>query len=104
VTDRPAAVVTSSPGRRASAAAGGDRAARGFALPALAWFLVFTAGPLVSLFFYSLTDWRRLITRGRTWAFANFRKLASDPVFHQATVNSLIQLVGRCRSWSSARS
>jgi ABC-type sugar transport system permease subunit len=86
------------------AAASSQRAARrsrkwrelaplGFALPALAWFLVFTAGPLVSLFYYSLTDWRGLIAPRTFVGPENFQRLLGDPVLHQATLNSLIQLV-----------
>ncbi|MFC8449008.1 carbohydrate ABC transporter permease [Kitasatospora sp. NPDC057223] len=65
----------------------------GFTLPALLWFLLFTAGPLVSLFYYSLTDWPGLIATRTFVGTDNFRKLISDPVFHQAVVNTLVQLV-----------
>ncbi|MFC8829531.1 carbohydrate ABC transporter permease [Streptomyces sp. NPDC057137] len=65
----------------------------GFALPALIWFLVFTAGPLVSLFYFSLTDWRGLIAPRTFVGPDNFERLLSDPVFHSAIYNTLIQLV-----------
>ncbi|MEU8379475.1 sugar ABC transporter permease [Streptosporangium sp. NPDC048865] len=65
----------------------------GFTLPALAWFLVFTVGPLASLFYFSLTDWRGLIAP-RTFAGGrNFERLVGDPVVHQAAINTLVQLV-----------
>lgn len=65
----------------------------GFTLPALAWFLIFTAGPLVSLFYFSLTDWRGLIAPRTFVGVQNFQRLVSDPVFGQAIINTLLQLV-----------
>ncbi|GAA0607648.1 ABC transporter permease subunit [Kribbella sandramycini] len=65
----------------------------GFTLPALGWFLVFTVGPLVSLFYYSMTAWRGLIAPRTFVGGDNFRRLAEDPVFHHAIRNSLLQLV-----------
>ncbi|MEU4408514.1 sugar ABC transporter permease [Streptosporangium sp. NPDC023963] len=65
----------------------------GFTLPALAWFLVFTVGPLASLFYFSLTDWRGLIAPRTFVGGRNFERLAGDPVVHQAVINTLVQLV-----------
>ncbi|MFI6321032.1 carbohydrate ABC transporter permease [Nonomuraea sp. NPDC050556] len=65
----------------------------GFTLPALGWFLVFTVGPLASLFYFSLTDWRGLIAPRTFVGLENFRRLVGDPVFHQAVLNTLSQLV-----------
>ncbi|MEU4540066.1 sugar ABC transporter permease [Streptosporangium sp. NPDC023825] len=65
----------------------------GLTLPALAWFLVFTVGPLASLFYFSLTDWRGLIAPRTFVGGRNFERLAGDPVVHQAVINTLVQLV-----------
>ncbi|MGJ6968650.1 carbohydrate ABC transporter permease [Streptosporangium sp. G11] len=65
----------------------------GFTLPALAWFLVFTVGPLASLFYFSLTDWRGLIAPRTFVGGRNFERLVGDPVVHQAVINTLVQLV-----------
>ncbi|GAA4086697.1 carbohydrate ABC transporter permease [Nonomuraea soli] len=70
-----------------------DLAPLGFTLPALGWFLVFTVGPLVSLFYFALTDWRGLIAPRTFVGLGNFTRLAGDPVFHHAVRNSLVQLV-----------
>ncbi|WP_030149369.1 carbohydrate ABC transporter permease [Mycetocola saprophilus] len=64
-----------------------------FALPALVWFLVFTIGPLFSLFYFSMTNWRGLIAPRTFVGLDNFTKLFADPVLHQAALNTLIQLV-----------
>lgn len=70
-----------------------EAAQLGFTLPALLWFLVFTVGPLVSLFYFSMTSWRGLIAPRTFVGPQNFTRLVSDPVFHQAIVNTVIQLV-----------
>ncbi|GAA2025656.1 sugar ABC transporter permease [Catenulispora yoronensis] len=70
-----------------------DLAPLGFTLPALGWFLLFTVGPLVSLFYYSLTDWRGLIAPRTYVGFRNFGRLFARQEFHQAVTNTLVQLV-----------
>ncbi|MEU0950548.1 sugar ABC transporter permease [Streptomyces canus] len=47
----------------------------------------------MSLFYFSLTDWRGLIAPRTFTGAANFRRLISDPVFHQAALNSFVQMV-----------
>ncbi|QIK84460.1 carbohydrate ABC transporter permease [Sanguibacter sp. HDW7] len=63
------------------------------ALPAVLWFLVFTVGPLVSLFYFAQTSWRGLIAPRMFVGGENFAKLVRDPVFHEAARNSLVQLL-----------
>ncbi|WP_232665315.1 carbohydrate ABC transporter permease [Pseudonocardia sp. TRM90224] len=65
----------------------------GFTLPALVWFLVFTVGPLVSLFYFAQTNWRGLLSPRTFVGGQNFARLLDDPVFHHAILNSLVQLV-----------
>ncbi|WP_341947165.1 sugar ABC transporter permease [Microbacterium sp. LWH11-1.2] len=62
-------------------------------LPALLWFLVFTIGPLVSLFYFSTVNWRGLIAPRTPAGFENFVRLAGDPVVWLATGNTILQLV-----------
>ena len=63
------------------------------AVPALLWFVVFMIGPLVSLFYYSLTKWQGLLGEPVFSGLENFARMVSDPDVHVATRNSLLQLV-----------
>lgn len=63
------------------------------ALPALVWFLIFMIGPLVSLFYYSLTDWTGLLADPVLAGFGNFERMVGDDDFWVATRNTILQLV-----------
>lgn len=95
---------TNSTTARTSITAAPDRAARrvrrareaaklSATLPALLWFLVFTVGPLASLFYFSTLNWRGLIAPRTPAGTENFVRLFSDPVVGIAATNTLIQLV-----------
>jgi ABC-type sugar transport system permease subunit len=74
--------------RRGSRTAGQRRWLLVFLAPYLIGLAVFVAYPVGYSLFGSLTDWP--IFGGQSWAgLANYRKLLSDPQFHQALVNTL---------------
>lgn len=62
-------------------------------IPALLWFLVFTVGPLVSLFYFSTVNWRGLIAPRTPAGLTNFEKLFTDPIVGLAAWNTFLQLV-----------
>lgn len=62
-------------------------------IPALIWFLVFTVGPLVSLFYFSTVNWRGLIAPRTPAGLSNFEQLFTDPIVGLAAWNTFLQLV-----------
>ncbi|MBC6447302.1 carbohydrate ABC transporter permease [Actinokineospora xionganensis] len=64
------------------------RAALIFISPAILFFLVFWAAPVLLALYYSFTDWQ--VGQTETWAgLANYTKLLSDPQFHTAVLASM---------------
>ncbi|WP_062216082.1 carbohydrate ABC transporter permease [Streptomyces sp. NBRC 109706] len=62
------------------------------AVPALVWYLLFTLGPLLAMFYISGLSWPGMLAP-RSWAgFENFRIVWGDPLFWQAVRNSAIQI------------
>ncbi|MFJ5265616.1 carbohydrate ABC transporter permease [Streptomyces sp. NPDC088387] len=92
-TEPPAAAVPSAPQPQRKPGRLRELAWLGFTLPALCWFLTFTLGPLVSLFWFAQTDWRGLVAPRTYTGLDNAQRLLNDPVFHQAVLNSLVQMV-----------
>jgi multiple sugar transport system permease protein len=62
-------------------------------LPALLWFLVFLIGPLVSVFYLSLTDATTLIAPMDFVGFENFGRMFADATFWTAVRNTVVQVV-----------
>jgi multiple sugar transport system permease protein len=61
--------------------------------PALFWFLVFMIGPLISMFYLSLLDWRGLLASPSFTGFGNFAYLfTTDPTFPAAVRNTIVHL------------
>ncbi|WP_436499997.1 carbohydrate ABC transporter permease [Actinokineospora sp. HUAS TT18] len=68
------------------------RVAAVFISPAILFFLVFWAAPVLLAAYYSLTDWQ--VGGSETWVgFENYAKLLSDPQFHTAVWSSLTIVV-----------
>ena len=89
VTDPLALTVPIRSGRRDASA----RAALvGLASPAIVWYLVFTIGPLLAMFYIATLNWPGLISPATFVGPDNFRIIWEDPVFWQAVRNSFIQL------------
>lgn len=63
-----------------------------FAGPALAWYLLFLIGPLVAVFWYSLSDATSLIAPVQIIGVDNYQRMLSDPVFWDAVVVSLVHV------------
>lgn len=62
-------------------------------LPALVLFGLFAIYPMLRVFYLSLFNYN--LTSDPIWVgLANFTRLASDPVFRQATANTLVYIVG----------
>ncbi|MGW4609195.1 carbohydrate ABC transporter permease [Streptomyces sp. NPDC004532] len=61
-------------------------------VPSLAWFAVFSVGPLVAMFVIATMRWKGLIYEPSYVGTANIRNVFGDPVFHDALRNSAIQV------------
>ncbi|RMI37116.1 carbohydrate ABC transporter permease [Streptomyces triticirhizae] len=62
------------------------------AVPALVWYLLFTLGPLLAMFYISGLSWPGMLAP-RSWAgWENYRAVLDDPLFWQAVRNSAIQI------------
>lgn len=62
------------------------------AVPAIFWFVVFTVGPLVAMFYISTLSWTRIIAPSTFAGAGNFTRIWGDGVFWIAVKNSAIQL------------
>ncbi|MFD5032304.1 carbohydrate ABC transporter permease [Streptomyces sp. NPDC058405] len=63
-----------------------------FALPALVWYGLFMAGPVVAMFVISLNTWASLISPHEFTGLDNYRRMFDDPVFWDALRNTGVQL------------
>ncbi|MFB7652492.1 MULTISPECIES: carbohydrate ABC transporter permease [unclassified Streptomyces] len=62
------------------------------AVPALLWYLLFMAGPLIAMFVISGLHWPGMLAH-RSWAgWANYSTVLGDPLFWTAARNSAVQL------------
>ncbi|MCX5535785.1 sugar ABC transporter permease [Streptomyces sp. NBC_00006] len=62
------------------------------AVPALVWYLLFLAGPLIAMFVISGLRWPGMLAH-RSWAgWANYTTVLHDPLFWTAARNSAVQL------------
>lgn len=75
--------------RRSSGPRGRDAV---LAVPALAWYIVFLIGPLVSIFYFSMTNATSMIAERSFIGLGNFRRLSADPVFWESARNTVIQV------------
>lgn len=78
--------------RQFHGAVGSTRGLSLFSSPALAWFVFFTIGPLVSMFYISFLDWRSLIGQSEWTGGSNYVKVFNSEVFYVAVGNTLFQL------------
>src|SRR5688500_19003185 len=66
-----------------------------FVLPALSFYAVFLALPIVGVVIISLLNWSGLSMNDVAWAgLDNYRTLAGDPVFWQALLHNVIFIGG----------
>ncbi|MEX2536982.1 MAG: sugar ABC transporter permease [Trueperaceae bacterium] len=67
--------------------------AYGFLLPNLLGFLIFTFLPVLAALLISFTNWDLL--QAAEWVgFANYRRLATDPLFHTVLWNTVVYVLG----------
>ena len=72
-----------------------DRAVSLLVLPALAFYAIFLALPIVGVLIISLLNWSGLSMSDISWAgLTNYQALANDPVFWQALLHNLIFIGG----------
>ncbi|MDR2931230.1 MAG: sugar ABC transporter permease [Propionibacteriaceae bacterium] len=64
----------------------------GLSLPAIIWYIAFTLGPLLAMFYIALLKWPGLIAPRSFIGLDNFVKVFTDPVFFTAVKNSIIQV------------
>ena len=65
-----------------------------FTLPAMAWYTLFTIGPLVAVFTISFLDWRGILAPASWTALANYERMLSDPIFWSSCVTTALHLLG----------
>lgn len=63
-----------------------------FSIPALAWFVFFTIGPLFAMFYISTLNWRSIIGKSSPAGIANYQNMLSSDVFYTSLINTIIQL------------
>ncbi|BDZ42297.1 transporter [Paraoerskovia sediminicola] len=64
-----------------------------FSAPAVAWYIVFTIGPMIAIFVISLLFWTGFLATP-TWAgLANYDRVLHDPVFWTAVRNTAVQVL-----------
>jgi multiple sugar transport system permease protein len=81
------------PARRSRAGLRRLLTAYGFLLPNLLGFLTFTFLPVLAALSISFTDWDLL--QAPAWVgFANYRRLATDPLFHEVLRNTIVYVAG----------
>lgn len=61
-------------------------------VPSLAWFAVFSVGPLVAMFVIATLRWKGLLYDPSYVGTENVRHVLSDPVFRDALRNSAVQV------------
>lgn len=63
-----------------------------FALPSTIWYLIFTVGPLIAMFYIAFLDWKGIASKP-TWAgWANFERMFSDERVAGALGNTAVHL------------
>jgi len=63
-----------------------------FALPSTIWYMIFTVGPLIAMFFIAFLHWEGIASKP-TWAgLENFQRMFSDPRIGNAAINTAIHL------------
>ena len=73
-------------------AVGATRGLSLFSIPALGWFVFFTIGPLIAMFYISFLNWRSLIGVSSWNGTSNYEKVFTSNVFYAALMNTAIQL------------
>jgi ABC-type sugar transport system permease subunit len=71
-----------------------NRGLLALALPSVAWYLIFTIGPLGAMFVVAFMDWEGLAAPATFNGLHNFRKLADDPQIITALRNTGVHLFG----------
>jgi len=65
----------------------------GLSIPAIVWYVAFTLGPLLAMFYIATLEWPGLIAPSSFVGLKNFQRVFADPVFWTAVRNSIVQLV-----------
>ncbi|MCD0483576.1 sugar ABC transporter permease [Streptacidiphilus sp. ASG 303] len=70
-----------------------DRALTIFAAPSLLFYLLFTIGPLVAVFYLAFLRWPGLLAPHSWVGLGNFRRVLDDPEFWQACRTTVVHLI-----------
>lgn len=91
----PTETVTTPPGRRRlrTPSQGGNGVLATFTIPSLVWYLIFTFGPLIAMFYIALTNWASIPSKPEFIGLDNFVKMFSDERIAIASINTVIHLV-----------
>lgn len=68
-----------------------SRAVAAFTSPSVAWYLIFTIGPMLAIFVISLLSWGGFLATPHWVGLANFHRVLADPVFTASVRNTAIQ-------------
>ena len=72
---------------------GRDRGLMLLVAPSLLWYVVFTIGPLLAMFYIAFFDWKGLASQPRWTGLDNLRLLFTDPRITTAAWNTFIHLL-----------
>lgn len=70
-----------------------DRGLLWFAAPSLIWYVLFTIGPLVAMFYIAFLDWKGIASAPKWAGWANFSRMLSDPRVATAIFNTIVHLL-----------
>lgn len=62
-------------------------------VPALAWYAVFTVGPVLGMFAIGFLEWEGLIDKPSWAGFSNFSAVLTDSLFYAALGNTAVHLI-----------
>ena len=63
------------------------------AAPSAVWYMLFTIGPLLAMFYIALLDWKGLAAKPGWAGLANITRMFSDPRIGTAAINTAVHLV-----------
>jgi ABC-type sugar transport system permease subunit len=90
---RPAVLVEPAARRQRKRRATAQRGLVWLVAPSVTWYVIFTIGPLVAMFWIALLDWPGLLADSTFVGFDNFVRMWNDGKFWQSGRNTIVHLV-----------
>lgn len=81
------------PPRRRAKSRATDSKVLWLTVPALAWYALFTIGPILGMFAIGFLEWGGLIDTPSWAGLGNFAAVLSDPVFYTAAGNTFLHVI-----------